>query len=180
VPVAIKIRLDSGWTWTATLAVLGSPLGCLKIIARSFDNDNSRVREKIYGFSCLCLAESPPYWKSSMQCLDAKRWPVIAVTRRPDIGLPVMDGYAVCRAFRQDDLFRDALIIAQTGWGQQRDKSLAPILDKWPSDAWRSHNSALTDPNRPAGPGSSQPARHPSARSGCDHCRLAASFRMQT
>lgn len=42
-----------------------------------------------------------------------------------DIGLPVMDGYAVCRAFRQDNLFKDALIIAQTGWGQKRDKSLA-------------------------------------------------------
>ena len=42
-----------------------------------------------------------------------------------DIGLPGMDGYAVCRAFRQDDLFKDALIIAQTGWGQERDKTLA-------------------------------------------------------
>jgi CheY-like chemotaxis protein len=42
-----------------------------------------------------------------------------------DIGLPVMDGYAVCRAFRQEPLFKDALIIAQTGWGQQRDKALA-------------------------------------------------------
>jgi len=42
-----------------------------------------------------------------------------------DIGLPVMDGYAVCRAFRQDELFKDTLIIAQTGWGQQRDKNLA-------------------------------------------------------
>jgi CheY-like chemotaxis protein len=42
-----------------------------------------------------------------------------------DIGLPVMDGYAVCRAFRQDDVFKDALIIAQTGWGQKRDKTLA-------------------------------------------------------
>jgi signal transduction histidine kinase len=42
-----------------------------------------------------------------------------------DIGLPVMDGYAVCRAFRQDDLFKDTLIIAQTGWGPRRDKTLA-------------------------------------------------------
>jgi signal transduction histidine kinase len=42
-----------------------------------------------------------------------------------DIGLPVMDGYAVCRAFRRDELFKDTLIIAQTGWGQQRDKTLA-------------------------------------------------------
>jgi signal transduction histidine kinase len=42
-----------------------------------------------------------------------------------DIGLPGMDGYAVCRAFRQDDLLKDTLIIAQTGWGQGRDKALA-------------------------------------------------------
>jgi signal transduction histidine kinase len=42
-----------------------------------------------------------------------------------DIGLPVMDGYAVCRAFRADDLFKDTVIIAQTGWGQPRDKTLA-------------------------------------------------------
>ncbi|MDR3461280.1 MAG: response regulator [Beijerinckiaceae bacterium] len=42
-----------------------------------------------------------------------------------DIGLPVMDGYAVCRAFREDPVFKDALIIAQTGWGQARDKTLA-------------------------------------------------------
>jgi len=42
-----------------------------------------------------------------------------------DIGLPVMDGYAVCRAFREDDQFKDALIIAQTGWGQDRDKTRA-------------------------------------------------------
>jgi signal transduction histidine kinase len=42
-----------------------------------------------------------------------------------DIGLPGMDGYAVCRAFRRDELFKNTPIIAQTGWGQDRDKSLA-------------------------------------------------------
>jgi signal transduction histidine kinase len=42
-----------------------------------------------------------------------------------DIGLPGMDGYAVCRAFRQDDDFKTVPIIAQTGWGRDRDKSLA-------------------------------------------------------
>jgi signal transduction histidine kinase len=42
-----------------------------------------------------------------------------------DIGLPVMDGYAVCRAFRQDDAFRKTPIIAQTGWGAERDKNMA-------------------------------------------------------
>jgi CheY-like chemotaxis protein len=42
-----------------------------------------------------------------------------------DIGLPGMDGYEVCRAFRQHEHFRDLPIIAQTGWGQERDKALA-------------------------------------------------------
>jgi signal transduction histidine kinase len=42
-----------------------------------------------------------------------------------DIGLPGMDGYAVCRAFRQEERFKSIPIIAQTGWGRDRDKSLA-------------------------------------------------------
>jgi CheY-like chemotaxis protein len=42
-----------------------------------------------------------------------------------DIGLPVMDGYAVCRAFRQDAEFKNVLIIAQSGWGRQQDKNSA-------------------------------------------------------
>jgi signal transduction histidine kinase len=42
-----------------------------------------------------------------------------------DIGLPGMDGYAVCRALRADEMFRKTLIIAQTGWGQSGDKSAA-------------------------------------------------------
>lgn len=42
-----------------------------------------------------------------------------------DIGLPGMDGYAVCRLLRQQELFANTLIIAQTGWGQVRDKHLA-------------------------------------------------------
>ncbi len=35
-----------------------------------------------------------------------------------DIGMPGMDGYAVCRALREETLFDDTVIIAQTGWGQ--------------------------------------------------------------
>ncbi|MCS3744148.1 response regulator [Rhizobium sp. BK661] len=42
-----------------------------------------------------------------------------------DIGLPHMDGYEVCRAFRADGEFKDIPIIAQTGWGQSKDKDLA-------------------------------------------------------
>jgi signal transduction histidine kinase len=39
-----------------------------------------------------------------------------------DIGLPGMNGYEVCRALRQDPQFKHTPIIAQTGWGQERDR----------------------------------------------------------
>jgi signal transduction histidine kinase len=42
-----------------------------------------------------------------------------------DIGLPGMDGYEVCRAFREDELFKQTPIIAQSGRGQTKDKALA-------------------------------------------------------
>ncbi len=42
-----------------------------------------------------------------------------------DIGLPGMDGYAVCRALREVERFRNIPIIAQTGWGRDRDKTSA-------------------------------------------------------
>ncbi|HEY4175032.1 MAG TPA: ATP-binding protein, partial [Rhodopila sp.] len=42
-----------------------------------------------------------------------------------DIGLPGMDGYAVCRALRQEERLRSTVVIAQTGWGQDKDKASA-------------------------------------------------------
>jgi signal transduction histidine kinase len=42
-----------------------------------------------------------------------------------DIGLPVMDGYAVCRAIREHEKFKSITIIAQTGRGQDKDKASA-------------------------------------------------------
>ena len=42
-----------------------------------------------------------------------------------DINMPGMDGYAVCRALREQPLFEDTVIIAQTGWGQTQDRAAA-------------------------------------------------------
>ncbi|MBU6449026.1 MAG: response regulator [Rhodospirillales bacterium] len=42
-----------------------------------------------------------------------------------DIGLPGMSGYEVCLALRQDPALKHLTIIAQTGWGQDRDKASA-------------------------------------------------------
>lgn len=39
-----------------------------------------------------------------------------------DIGLPGMNGYEVCQELRKDPTFKDTLLIAQTGWGRDRDK----------------------------------------------------------
>jgi signal transduction histidine kinase len=40
-----------------------------------------------------------------------------------DINMPGMDGYAVCRALREQTLFDETVIIAQTGWGQTQDRT---------------------------------------------------------
>jgi CheY-like chemotaxis protein len=39
-----------------------------------------------------------------------------------DIGLPKMSGYDACRQIRQSSWGKQALIIAQTGWGQEEDR----------------------------------------------------------
>ncbi|MDE1152675.1 MAG: response regulator [Micavibrio sp.] len=42
-----------------------------------------------------------------------------------DIGLPGMNGYEVCNALRLDEAFKNTVIIAQTGWGQESDRRQA-------------------------------------------------------
>jgi PAS domain S-box-containing protein len=37
-----------------------------------------------------------------------------------DIGMPDMNGYELCRKMRQDPLLKNAVFIAQTGWGQEQ------------------------------------------------------------
>jgi len=41
------------------------------------------------------------------------------------IGMPGMSGYDVCRALRRDPAFANTVIIAQTGWGQEKDRQEA-------------------------------------------------------
>lgn len=40
-----------------------------------------------------------------------------------DIGMPYMDGHAVCRIFRQDEILKRTVMVAQTGWGQETDRA---------------------------------------------------------
>lgn len=39
-----------------------------------------------------------------------------------DIGMPGMDGYELARRLRRHPAGRDALLVALTGWGQERDR----------------------------------------------------------
>lgn len=42
-----------------------------------------------------------------------------------DIGMPGMNGYEVCRVLRADQQFKNTVMIAQTGWGQEKDRQAA-------------------------------------------------------
>jgi CheY-like chemotaxis protein len=39
-----------------------------------------------------------------------------------DIGMPGMDGYEVARRIRELPEFKDTLLVALTGWGQEEDR----------------------------------------------------------
>jgi len=39
-----------------------------------------------------------------------------------DIGLPALNGYEVCRRIRQQPLGKEMVLIALTGWGQEKDR----------------------------------------------------------
>ncbi|MBI3197779.1 MAG: response regulator [Rhodospirillales bacterium] len=86
-------------------------------------DDNEDVAEAI-SWALKALGHDYRLIHDGRQTLDAAR------DYRPDavlldIGLPIMDGYAVCRALRADALFKDIPIIAQSGWGQDHDKASA-------------------------------------------------------
>ena len=42
-----------------------------------------------------------------------------------DLGMPKRNGYEVCRSLRQETWGKDMLVIALTGWGQERDRRLS-------------------------------------------------------
>jgi CheY-like chemotaxis protein len=44
-----------------------------------------------------------------------------------DIGLPKMNGYDVCRAIRQEPWGQNMVLIAVTGWGQDKDKQQSEV-----------------------------------------------------
>jgi CheY-like chemotaxis protein len=39
-----------------------------------------------------------------------------------DVGLPIMNGYEVCRRIREQPWGKDVVLVALTGWGQEEDR----------------------------------------------------------
>lgn len=76
-------------------------------------NSLARLLEKLYEQD-VCVAH------------DGRQALALAAEFRPniivlDIGLPGMDGYEVARLLRKQPQFRDTLLVALTGWGQDSD-----------------------------------------------------------
>jgi signal transduction histidine kinase len=95
--------------------VNGRPLKILVV------DDNSDIAETI-GWLLSDMGHEHRLVLDGRLALDAAR------AFRPDmvlmdIGMPSIDGYAVCRAFREDAELRQLPIVAQTGWGQEADKA---------------------------------------------------------
>jgi two-component system CheB/CheR fusion protein len=67
-------------------------------------------------------------WAMEMQgcdvktCFDGKSAVAVAQEFQPevvllDLGMPIMDGFEVCRQLRENPVLRNTRVVAQTGWG---------------------------------------------------------------
>jgi len=69
---------------------------------------------KFLGADAYVVYDGP----SALQALHIYRPAVVFL----DIGMPGMDGHEVARYVRQSPEFRDVMLIAMTGWGQEEDR----------------------------------------------------------
>jgi PAS domain S-box-containing protein len=76
--------------------------------------DSLGILLRVMGNQVWCAYDGP----SALQTAQEIRPAVVLL----DIGLPGMDGYEVARRLRQIPNMRDALIVAQTGWGHDEDR----------------------------------------------------------
>jgi signal transduction histidine kinase len=86
--------------------------------------DDNIASAKTIGWMLELIGHTPTLAHDGMQALDMARQlkPNVIML---DIGLPCMNGYDVCRALKNDSIFHNTVFIAQTGWGQERDRQMA-------------------------------------------------------
>ncbi len=86
--------------------------------------DDNIASAKTTGWMLVMIGHEPRLAHDGLEALATAR------EMKPDailldIGLPGMNGYNVCRELRKDPAFKNTIFIAQTGWGQERDKQEA-------------------------------------------------------
>ena len=115
-PIALAVGAAGTPVRTAAVASAASARRILVV------EDNPDGREalvallEVLGYTVQAAADGP----AALQ-LAAHSVPHIVLL---DLGLPGMDGYAVARALQADPRHADAVIVALTGWGAERDRAL--------------------------------------------------------
>lgn len=104
----------------APVAGAGSPAAALDILVV----DDNVPSAQTMGWMLEMIGHRPVLAHDGLEAIE------VAKNMQPDvilldIGMPGMSGYDVCRELRKDPAFKDALFVAQTGWGQERDRQQA-------------------------------------------------------
>lgn len=86
--------------------------------------DDNIASAKTTGWMLELIGHQPTLAHDGLEALEAAKnlGPDVIML---DIGLPGMNGYDICRELRKNPLFKNTTFIAQTGWGQERDKQEA-------------------------------------------------------
>jgi signal transduction histidine kinase len=100
--------------------VVSTPATLLRILVV----DDNIASAKTTGWMLELIGHQPTLAHDGLEAID------IAQQIQPDavmldIGLPGLSGYDVCRELRRDPAFKNTIFIAQTGWGQERDRQEA-------------------------------------------------------
>jgi len=86
--------------------------------------DDNVASAKTTGWMLEMIGHVPTLAHDGLEALDVARKlkPDVIML---DIGLPGMSGYDVCRQLKTEPEFRNTIFIAQTGWGQEKDRQEA-------------------------------------------------------
>jgi len=100
-----------------TPALMTAPSRALKILVA----DDNIASAKTVGWMLEALGHRPTIVFNGADALEegCKIRPDVFLL---DIGMPGRNGYDLCQDIRSEETLKDALMIAQTGWGQEKDR----------------------------------------------------------
>jgi PAS domain S-box-containing protein len=130
--IDVKSELGKGTTFTLSFPLVAGDVGVND--SRTNENGGNKIKKRVlvvddntqsaktlavllnlHGHKAMFVFDGPTAIKS----VEEFKPDVILL----DIGLPKMDGYEVCKTFRELECTKDLLIIAMTGYGADEDRS---------------------------------------------------------